>query len=338
METFGSYLKAQREKKGIRLEEIASITKIHFHNLELLESGRWEQLPPEPFIRGFIIAYAKYVGIDSKEVIDRFNEDSGKKLELEQAASQSGDVSPQKAAGHRSTENANDVIEQSNPLFNRRFLLGSVLAVVLAVAFGITYIGKHRSGNDVATTVVIDTAPTPDAPAPEPNKAPTVVENPALTNAPATVVIPPAAEIRQPAAAPVKPVPAPASSETAATAKPTPEKPTAAATHEVSIEGKERTWIKVVIDGDAPVEYFLPKGERATYSAKNKIKVVLGNSTGTKVVHNGEVAEGVKFQGTIRSYIFPSEARFPQDPPKRATANDKLETTPPADAAPAETP
>ena len=69
MDNFGEYLKAEREKKGIRLEEIASITKIHLRSLELLESSRWDQLPPEPFLRGFIIAYAKYIGLEPKDAL-----------------------------------------------------------------------------------------------------------------------------------------------------------------------------------------------------------------------------------------------------------------------------
>ena len=34
-----------------RRSEIASITKIHLHSLELLEESRWDALPPEPFLR-----------------------------------------------------------------------------------------------------------------------------------------------------------------------------------------------------------------------------------------------------------------------------------------------
>ena len=71
MESFGAYLKGFRESKGIRLEEIASITKIHLHNLELLEADRWEKLPPDPFLRGFIVAYGKYVGLETKELLSR---------------------------------------------------------------------------------------------------------------------------------------------------------------------------------------------------------------------------------------------------------------------------
>src|SRR5687767_983500 len=123
-EKFGAYLKAQREKKGIRLEEIASITKIHLHSLELLEGSRWEQLPPEPFIRGFIIAYAKYVGLDSNDIIQRYQAELNQRLnpaataETGTAATTAAPVSTPPASEAPTTpppaaSQANAVIEQS---------------------------------------------------------------------------------------------------------------------------------------------------------------------------------------------------------------------------------
>ena len=100
------------------------------------------------------------------------------------------------------------------------------------------------------------------------------------------------------------------------------------------IESKERTWIKVVVDEEAPIEYFLPSNERATYKAQKKIKVVLGNSTGSKITHNGEVTPGTKFQGTIRSYIFPADAKFPQDIPAKKPASEPA--APPTDTSSAD--
>ncbi|NBY18962.1 helix-turn-helix domain-containing protein [bacterium] len=68
MQPFGRYLKSEREKRGIRLEEIASSTKIHIQNLALMEEDRWKELPQDPFIRGFISAYARYIGLDNKRL------------------------------------------------------------------------------------------------------------------------------------------------------------------------------------------------------------------------------------------------------------------------------
>jgi cytoskeletal protein RodZ len=70
--TFGAWLKDQRVSKKVSLEEIAAVTKIHIGQLRNLEEG-WEGTPPAPaFVRGFIVSYAKHIGLDEIEVLSQF--------------------------------------------------------------------------------------------------------------------------------------------------------------------------------------------------------------------------------------------------------------------------
>ena len=57
---------------------------------------------------------------------------------------------------------------------------------------------------------------------------------------------------------------------------------------------------------------------------------MLETPPGSVVTHNGKVDDGVKYDGTIRSYIFPAGAHFPQDPASRRSTTSKAnkETTP----------
>lgn len=337
METFGEYLKAQREKKSIRLEEIASITKIHLHSLELLEADEWGALPPEPFIRGFILAYAKYVGLDPKDTLARYHESMGRKVESAENGANS-------SAPRLSQENPSDVIQNPRQLpWNKIFAGFGAVAVVALIALFIT-VGKRNSESqpvvENSPPPVMDTNPAPPAPAVEnpvaaapstPETAPATGNNEVPPNPDRIALIPaPAAPVAA-AVAPNAQSPE-AARTTAGVTEPAPATPPTTPSsefkHELMVEGQERTWIKVVIDDKAPVEYFLPKGEKTTYQAKEKIKVVLGNSAGSKVTHNGELAKGKKFQGTIRYYVFPENARFPQDVgAKRNTAKAEGEET-----------
>jgi cytoskeletal protein RodZ len=71
--TFGAWLKDQRVTKKVSLEEIAAVTKIHITQLRNLEEG-WEGTAPAPaFIRGFIVSYAKHLGLDEVEVLNQFH-------------------------------------------------------------------------------------------------------------------------------------------------------------------------------------------------------------------------------------------------------------------------
>ena len=57
METIGSYLKQQRERAGLSLEQISHTTKIRGSLLASLEADRMEELPRGVFVRGFVRAY-----------------------------------------------------------------------------------------------------------------------------------------------------------------------------------------------------------------------------------------------------------------------------------------
>lgn len=74
MESFGAYLKREREMRGIGLREVAQTTKIGLPLLEALESERFEALGGEVFVRGFLRNYAKYLGLDAEDVVLRYDE------------------------------------------------------------------------------------------------------------------------------------------------------------------------------------------------------------------------------------------------------------------------
>ncbi|MBW2092678.1 MAG: helix-turn-helix domain-containing protein, partial [Deltaproteobacteria bacterium] len=52
--------------------EIALTTKIQVEHLENLENENYVDLPPEVYIRGFILSYAKALSLDSKKVADDY--------------------------------------------------------------------------------------------------------------------------------------------------------------------------------------------------------------------------------------------------------------------------
>jgi cytoskeleton protein RodZ len=70
--SFGRYLQAVRLEKGISLEEISRETRIGLGNLILIEKEDHNRLPAAVFVKGFLRAYAKCVGADCDEVIQRY--------------------------------------------------------------------------------------------------------------------------------------------------------------------------------------------------------------------------------------------------------------------------
>jgi cytoskeleton protein RodZ len=75
---FGSYLKHERELRGVPLDEIAQSTKISIRYLRALEEGRFEDLPGEVFIKGFIRSYGQAIGSNVDELLAAYHESGSK--------------------------------------------------------------------------------------------------------------------------------------------------------------------------------------------------------------------------------------------------------------------
>src|SRR5687767_322667 len=71
-DTFGPRLRSERERRGISLVTIASVTKVGVELWEGLERNDFSRWPTGIFARAFIRDYALAVGLDPNEVIDEF--------------------------------------------------------------------------------------------------------------------------------------------------------------------------------------------------------------------------------------------------------------------------
>src|SRR6201999_2711633 len=72
MGEFGKELRSERVSRGIELEEISDSTKISSRYLTALEEERFEQLPGGVFNKGIVRSYARIVGLDEDEWVDRY--------------------------------------------------------------------------------------------------------------------------------------------------------------------------------------------------------------------------------------------------------------------------
>jgi len=66
---FGERMQREREMRGITLEEIANATKIGARSLRALEQEDFDKLPGGIFNKGFVRAYARYLGIDEDQAV-----------------------------------------------------------------------------------------------------------------------------------------------------------------------------------------------------------------------------------------------------------------------------
>src|SRR3989338_10834209 len=70
--SLGEFLRQERERRGITIEQVASGRKISVRLLHSIEADRYGELPAKPFVRGFVQSYARFVGLDAAEVLARY--------------------------------------------------------------------------------------------------------------------------------------------------------------------------------------------------------------------------------------------------------------------------
>jgi cytoskeletal protein RodZ len=74
LESLGKYLKTERERRNLSLEEAAKFTKIRIQFLRAIEEDRYELLLPSVYVKGFLTQYVRYLGLNPNEVILRYQE------------------------------------------------------------------------------------------------------------------------------------------------------------------------------------------------------------------------------------------------------------------------
>src|SRR3990170_6869032 len=75
--TVGERLRAAREEKGLRLEDIAAQTRIPQRHLESLETSSWDKLPAPTYTVGFAKSFASAVGLDRAEIGEQLRAEMG---------------------------------------------------------------------------------------------------------------------------------------------------------------------------------------------------------------------------------------------------------------------
>lgn len=84
METPGKYLKKERQLRNISLKEVSRAIRIGERYLWAIEEDRYDLLPPPIYVKGFLTAYARYLGLNPNE-INKIYKDYLKTAELSPA-------------------------------------------------------------------------------------------------------------------------------------------------------------------------------------------------------------------------------------------------------------
>jgi hypothetical protein len=68
----GQTLREIRERQGVDLQKMALSTRIQVHFLQRIENEEFDALPPETYVRGFVVSYSQCLHLDPKKVADDY--------------------------------------------------------------------------------------------------------------------------------------------------------------------------------------------------------------------------------------------------------------------------
>ena len=69
MKKLGEFLRAERQARGISLEQISADTRISLTMLQAIEDGSVKDLAAPVLVKGFLKSYAQRIGLDPEEII-----------------------------------------------------------------------------------------------------------------------------------------------------------------------------------------------------------------------------------------------------------------------------
>ncbi len=74
----GEYLRTEREKRGLSLHDVENETKIRAKYLAALESETFDEIPGEVYLLGFLRNYARFLNLNSEEIISHYKSQANK--------------------------------------------------------------------------------------------------------------------------------------------------------------------------------------------------------------------------------------------------------------------
>jgi cytoskeleton protein RodZ len=303
----GGRLRHQRELLGLSLEDVERHTHLRTHYLTTLEAGKLQGLPSPVQGRGMLHNYAIFLGLDPEPLMLRFAEGLQALLAARQAAEkkttqprkssrQTGRAPGAAGGGPVGTDGAASAAgsipapTHATPgqLTLRRFfsldiLFGAAIVIFLAafMIWGGVRILDLRSSSvsqtstptapSIADVLSTNSAVTPTAPALE------------LTEPVSDTLLGPVQTLPLPTLAPGQEL-----TSTVQINSPLAGSPTLAESGpiQVNLAIRQRTWMRVLVDGKVEFEGIALPGSAYPFSGDNSVEVLTGNGAAIQVIFN----------------------------------------------------
>ncbi len=277
MDSFGTKLKREREKRKVTLDDVSISTKIGTRFLRAREADRFQELPGGICNKGFVRAYARHLGLDEEQILSDF-------------ALASGEEDPQQPgpAEHAAKPKVRQEGEASEP---SSLPWGWLVVALIVVGFALAFWGIYSHDKRENQTTTTAPASLPAKPLAPPSGAPQ----------PSSVTKP---EARPPVPAEVL------------GAAPTRTSPTAStAGFAVTLHLRKDSWVSITADGQQTTRGILPANSQRTIRARNQIVVRTGNAAATDLAFNGAAVPASGAENEVKAFAFDAHGLQPSSAP-----------------------
>ncbi len=280
----GALLKNKREEMGLSYAQIFEITKLQPHFLEALENEEWDHLPSPAFVKGFVRSYARALGLAEDGLVALYQE-----------------ITPE----HHETSWPVQL-----PVNKRKKLPLYLFLIIVCAAAGYafyTWIGDPARMGEVTDHRAVTPS---DKKLTDSKKLENVREEkpPASEKDSLKPSDPQPAEEAPVAEKEISSHESTGSTEPELTVSNTP-LPTETDGKDLVLKAivKERTWMRIRIDGDKPKEYILAPESQPQWRAEKVFELLIGNAGGIDLEFNGKKMEDLGKQGQVIRLRLPIE-------------------------------
>ncbi len=336
--SFGERLRREREMRGVTLDDIADGTKIGTRLLRALEEEHFELLPGGIFNKGFVRAYAKYLGLNEEEAVADYLEAAGEITPDPRIIAEQNSSRIDRSGGHTSDSR------------NSGFPVIPVLILLLVIAAGAggwqiyQERVRDRQAKLQAGSSSVVTAPTVAAPVATNSATPAAPSVPTLAGATKSVTAGNGAattpntgvqagtatttrgDLNAPPpktnelAANKRAIPSPNATVPGATGVAGPNSAEASTTavgtqtFEVKVRAKDNAWVSIKSDGKYLVRGIIGPPDVRTVHASDQVVFYTGNAGAVEVSFNGQpipLPGGPNTEGVL---VFNSHGVVPPKP------------------------
>jgi len=138
----GACLKKERRHQKLTLEDVEEATKIRLRYLKALEADRFDQFPPLVYMLGFVRRYAKFLALESDEIVEQFRQEH------------------KKFAGEKLALGIKDEPEVSRIIITPRVIIGAIAALLILGVVGYVIFSVDKLSEPPTIEIISPVAPT----------------------------------------------------------------------------------------------------------------------------------------------------------------------------------